>query len=94
MPTGTMYLHCRYKADMKTQLARWGNSLGLRIPRSVAIDANVSEGDEVDVTVQEGAIVVRPAVRRYTLEELVDGITPRNRHATPGWGRPVGKEER
>lgn len=88
-----MYLHCIYAPTMKTQLARWGNSLGLRIPRSVVVDANVSEGDEVDVTVQTGVIVVRPAVRRYTLEELVDGITPRNRHAKPGWGRPVGKEE-
>ena len=78
---------------MKTQLARWGNSLGLRIPRSVVVDANVSEGDEVDVTVHEGVIVVRPAIRRYTLEELVDGITSRNRHAKPGWSRPVGKEE-
>ena len=93
MRTDAMYLHCRYRADMKTQLARWGNSLGLRIPRSVAVDADVSEGDEVEVTVQEGAIVVRPAVRRYTLEELVDGITTRNRHSKPGWDRPAGKEE-
>ena len=92
MPSATMYLHCRYRADMKTQLARWGNSLGLRIPRSVAIDASVAEGDEVDVTVQDGAIVVRPAVRRYTLDELVDGITARNKHAEPDWGRPIGKE--
>lgn len=87
-----LYLHCIYRADMKTQLARWGNSLGLRIPRSVVVDANVADGDEVDVTVQDGAIVVRPAVRRYTLDELVAGITPRNKHPEVDWGAPVGEE--
>lgn len=77
---------------MKTQLAKWGNSLGLRIPRAVALDARVAEGDEVEVTVEDGAIVVRPAVRRYTLEELIDGITPSNKHQELDWGPPVGKE--
>lgn len=77
---------------MKTQLARWGNSLGLRIPRSVAVDANVAEGDEVDVSVQDGAIVVRPATRRYSLEELVSGITARNLPDEPDWGAPAGDE--
>jgi antitoxin MazE len=77
---------------MKTQLAKWGNSLGLRIPRAVVVEANVAEGDEVDVTVEDGAIIVRPAVRRYTLEELIDGITPSNKHKELDWGPPVGKE--
>ncbi len=77
---------------MKTQLAKWGNSLGVRIPRSVVIGANVTEGDAVEVTVESGAIVVRPAVRRYSLDELLDGITPRNRHKETAWGSPVGKE--
>jgi antitoxin MazE len=88
----TMYLHCIYRVGMKTQLAKWGNSLGLRIPRAVVVEANVAEGDEVDVTVEDGAIIVRPAVRRYTLEELIDGITPSNKHKELDWGPPVGKE--
>ncbi len=87
-----MYIHCIYRPDMKTQLARWGNSLGLRIPRSVVVDANVAEGDEVDVVVQAGAIVVRPSVRRYSLEELVNGIAPRTKHTDVDWGPPVGDE--
>jgi antitoxin component of MazEF toxin-antitoxin module len=31
-------------------------------------------------------------MRRYTLRELVDGITPENRHEETDWGPPVGKE--
>ena len=82
-----------YIQDMKTQVARWGNSLGLRIPKSVAADANVSEGDEVEVTVESGAIVVRAAPRRYTLEELLDGLPAGTKPELIDWGPPVGKEE-
>jgi antitoxin MazE len=77
---------------MTTLVSKWGNSLGIRISKSVAAAVSVQDGDEVDVTVQEGAIIIRPAVKRYTLEELVEGITPRNRHAEVDWGAPKGKE--
>jgi antitoxin MazE len=77
---------------MRTRLAMWGNDLGLRLPRSVVVDANVAAGDEVDVSVEAGAIVVRPAVRRYTLEELLNGITPEDVPDVIDWGPPVGKE--
>lgn len=77
---------------MTTQLARWGNSLALRLPKSVAMEANIGEGDKVEVTVKDGMIVIAPAHRKYTIEELVEGITPENRHPETDWGPPVGKE--
>lgn len=76
-----------------TQIAKWGNSLGLRLPKAVAAEARVGEGDTVEVTVKDGAIIIRPAQVTYTLEELVSKITPRNRHAETDWGKPVGREE-
>lgn len=77
---------------MTTQLAKWGNSLALRIPRSVAAAMDVRDGDAVDVTVEQGAIVIRPTAPRYTLDELVGRITTRNRHSETDWGGPVGDE--
>jgi antitoxin MazE len=77
---------------METQIAKWGNSLALRIPRSVAAEANVQEGDPVEVSVQDGAIVVRATTKRFTLAELVADITPRNRHSATDWGPPRGNE--
>ena len=77
---------------MTTQVAKWGNSLALRLPRAVAAEVKVQDGDAVEVTVENGAIVVRPAARRYSIEELVADITPRNRHRETDWGKPVGKE--
>ncbi len=75
-----------------TQIARWGNSLGLRLPKSVTLEAQVDEGDTVDVSVRNGAIVIRPSRPTYSLELLVAKITPRNRHHESDWGTPVGDE--
>jgi antitoxin MazE len=76
----------------RTQIARWGNSLGLRLPKSVTVEARVDEGDTVDVSVKNGAIVIRPSRRAYTLEQLVARITPRNRHKESDWDTPMGDE--
>jgi antitoxin MazE len=75
-----------------TQIAKWGNSLGLRLPKSVAIEAQLDEGDTVDVSVKNGTILVRPARRTYSLDALVAKITARNRHRESDWGTPVGHE--
>jgi antitoxin MazE len=78
---------------MITQISKWGNSLGLRLPKAVALEAQVDDGDSVDVSVKNGAIVVRPSRPTYSLEDLVAKITPRNRHGETRWGPRVGKEE-
>jgi antitoxin MazE len=75
-----------------TQLSKWGNSLGLRLPKSVAREAQLDEGDTVDVSVHNGTIVIRPTRPRYSLDELVGRITARNRHAESDWSGPVGDE--
>jgi antitoxin MazE len=80
-------------ATTKTQLAKWGNSLAVRIPKSVVGTARLQEGDEVTLAVGKGgAIVMRPARRKYRLDELVSKITARNHHDETDWGPQVGKE--
>lgn len=74
------------------RLARWGHSLGLRLPKALASEARIGEGDTAEVSVEEGAIVVRPARAAYSLEELLNKTTPRNRHEETGWGGPAGRE--
>jgi len=76
----------------KTQLARWGNSLAVRIPLRVVETARLREGDELTLAVgKSGAIVIKPAQRKYQLDELISKITSRNCHKTD-WGPRVGKE--
>ena len=77
---------------MTTQIAKWGNSLGLRLPKAVAQEAQVDEGDRVDVSVKNGVILIRPSRRTYSLGELVSKITSKNRHEGRDWGTPAGRE--
>lgn len=74
------------------QVAKWGNSLAVRIPKAVAEQACLREGDAILIEVLEGHIEVRPAERIPTLEELVAQITQEKRHGESDWGTDVGKE--
>jgi len=64
---------------LKTSVQKWGNSLAVRIPRSVVEEAHLSVGTEVEVGVEEGRIVVArvaPRLRgRALLEELLLRVT-------------------
>lgn len=76
-----------------TQIARWGNSLGLRLPKAIALEARIGEGDTVEVSVRDGEIVLRATRPAYSLQGLVDKITARNRHGEADWGEPLGGEQ-
>ena len=76
---------------MQTQVGKWGDSLAVRIPGTYARDLGLEEGMEVDVSLEGGALLLRPR-RRYTIEELVRGITPENVHGETDWGPPAGRE--
>lgn len=77
---------------MRARVSKWGNSLGVRIPKACAEEVGLAEGATVEVKVSGRNLVLAPAHREYDLEELVAGITPKNRHAERDWGAPVGKE--
>ena len=78
---------------MKLKIQKWGNSLALRIPKALAIEANVESGSTVDLSLANGELKIKPvADREYTLEELLSGITTENIHDEVSTGMPQGKE--
>jgi antitoxin MazE len=78
---------------MKVQIQRWGNSLALRIPKSFAIESKIDQGSVVEVSLDQGRLVVEPVTEiDYTLEELLAGVTKRNLHAEVETGVAQGKE--
>jgi antitoxin MazE len=88
-----MYLHLSVEGAMpKAQVVRWGNSLAVRIPKAVAEEARMQEGDSIVIEASKGHIELHPAERVPTLEELVAQITPENRHGEIETGPEVGKE--
>lgn len=78
---------------MVTKIQKWGNSLGLRIPKSFAKEAGVEEGSAVDISIQGGSLVIK-TVRplRYELGDLLSEIREDNLHDEISTGQPVGRE--
>jgi antitoxin MazE len=74
-------------------MAKWGNSLAVRIPKAVAEKARLKEGDAVELKADKGRIELRRTDKIPSLEELVAKITPENRYAETDWGPDVGREK-
>ena len=70
---------------MQVRVTRWGKSLGLRIPKGVALQAGLREGSRVEVEIQGDRIVISPA-RRYVLAEMLQGVTPEAIREAFDWG--------
>ena len=77
----------------KAKVMRWGNSLAVRIPRGVADEARMKEGDAVQIKAIRGRIELRRAERMPCLAELVAEITPENRYEETDWGTGRGREK-
>jgi len=77
---------------MKTVVGKWGNSLAVRIPAIHAKELNLDEGDELEMTCVNGALLLCPTHREYTLAELLEQIKPENIHGETDWGQATGRE--
>jgi len=81
---------------MLTKVQKWGNSQGLRFPKEILYRAHISIGDEVDINIHHGKIVIKPVTRirgKYNLKDLVSKIPNNYKAREANWGSPVGKEE-
>ena len=75
---------------MQTRIQKWGNSLGLRIPKTIAQQAGLNEGTPVDFVIRGNTIVINP--QRYSLEAMISQITPDNVHREIDNGDIAGNE--
>lgn len=77
---------------MQVQLARWGNSLGIRIPKDIASQVGLRDGTRVDIKAEGDRIVITADRPRYNLDELMKGVTPEAMREAFDWGPDVGRE--
>ena len=72
---------------------KWGNSLAVRIPRTIAQDIRLKAGSLVALTVRDGQLLVQPQPKpTYRLGQLLKGIDRKNLHREVDTGTPVGNE--
>lgn len=80
---------------MIARVQKWGNSQGLRLSKQTLDNAEIAVGDEVDVVVRDGLILIAPAKRlrgKYKLSDLIKRISADYNTQEVQWGEPVGNE--
>lgn len=77
---------------MQFSVAKWGNSLALRLPSHLVRTANLKEGTPVEFSLRDGSVVVTPVRKRYRLDDLLAEMTDDQRHPETNWGSPKGDE--
>ncbi|MCH1927643.1 AbrB/MazE/SpoVT family DNA-binding domain-containing protein, partial [Shewanella sp. C31] len=78
-------------ADMQGTVAKWGNSLALRLPRHIAESVRLTEGVTVELEIEDESLIVRPARKRFKLADLLADYE-KSKHAEVDWGKPEGDE--
>ncbi len=74
-------------------VAKWGNSLAVRIPQHLAKEIELIAGGEVEISTIDGNLVIKPQKQKqYSLAELIAGITSENLHGSIETGLSVGEE--
>ena len=79
------------------KFCKWGNSLAVRIPKALANAIAASEGKRAEMTVENGKLILRSIGKsdgkpRYTLDELLRGMTRDNVPQEVDWGPQRGNE--
>ncbi len=77
---------------MKTRVQKWGNSLALRIPKALAVEAGLNENCDVELSMSSGTITIQPIATPLRLADLLRGVTDENLHGEWATGPAVGKE--
>ena len=77
---------------MKTTVQKWGHSLALRIPKTMAEHIKVGEGAPVEITEEKGNLLITPTLAKPSLKKLLAKVNPENLHGETKTDRSVGKE--
>ena len=76
------------------QVSKWGNSLGVRIPRGIVESLGISEGDKLELTTSSNGITLRKvrSAPKYRLDDILDCFPGTDVCEEVSWGEPRGRE--
>jgi len=80
---------------MLSKVQKWGNSQGIRIPKNLLENSHIKVGEEVDITVQAGKIIVESTNKihgRYDIKDLASKMPKKYEPGEENWGAPIGLE--
>ena len=73
-------------------VAKWGNSLAIRIPKHISDRIELKEGMTISIDIDENNIVITPEKTTYTLEELLAGAKSEDFEGEYDWGKAESEE--
>jgi antitoxin MazE len=82
---------------MKVKVAKWGNSLGVRLPSAAAASVGATAGSELELTVENGELRLK-SIRKTSAQLLAEMIAemkrlgPSHEPETVDWGPDRGSE--
>jgi antitoxin MazE len=78
---------------MEAVIRKWGNSLGLRLPKGIAGHFNLKDGSRIELQFEDDHIKIMPMPdKKITLEELMSKVNKTNIHNEIDTGTSVGNE--
>ena len=77
---------------MITNIQKWGNSQGIRIPKSILDDVNFSDNERVMMYVEDSKIIIKKADERKNINQLFEDFDEEYKPVSIDWGKPVGDE--
>ena len=80
---------------MTTTISTWGNSQGMRFPKDVMKELNLSIGDKLKILVKDHKIILEPLKKekqKYDIKELVSKL-PQDYKISEEFSTQMGEEE-
>lgn len=77
---------------MATTIQKWGNSRGIRIPKSILDAVHWKEDEAVTLTAQDDKIIIEKTEKRRNIKELFADFHEEYVPIEVDWGNPEGKE--
>lgn len=78
---------------IQTTVQKWGNSLALRLAKSITSQLGINEHSKVEIILENNQLIIRPVTEQpVDIDALIAAITPENLHAEISTGEAVGRE--
>ncbi len=79
-----------YTFAMRARLTKWGNSIGIRLPKVFMMQMGIIPGKEVEIELHENNITISKPVE--SLGSLLKKVTSKSLHHETETGPAVGRE--
>ena len=77
---------------IRSKIKKWGNSLGIRLPKAVVAQLHLADNSAVEMRIKENRIIITPAAPEYTLKGLLEKVSRKNIHEVAAAGSPAGHD--